>query len=97
MLVIAVFGLIVNLVSMRLLSAASGESLNVKGAYLEVWSDMVGSIGVIIAALLIRFTGWTWVDSLVAAGIGFWVLQDLVIAQGKHEHIAARGSRGHRY
>ena len=74
MLVIAVFGLIVNLVSMRLLSAASGESLNVKGAYLEVWSDMVGSIGVIIAALLIRFTGWTWVDSLVAAGIGFWVL-----------------------
>ncbi|TVT81676.1 cation diffusion facilitator family transporter [Pseudomonas sp. H3(2019)] len=74
MLVIAVIGLIVNLISMRLLSAASGESLNVKGAYLEVWSDMVGSIGVIIAALLIRFTGWSWVDSLVAAGIGFWVL-----------------------
>ena len=35
---------------------------------------MVGSIGVIIAALVIRFTGWSWVDSLVAAGIGFWVL-----------------------
>ena len=74
MLVIATLGLVVNLLSMRLLGAASGESLNVKGAYLEVWSDMLGSIGVIVAALVIRFTGWAWVDSLVAAGIGLWVL-----------------------
>lgn len=54
MLVIALLGLVVNLISMRLLSAASGESLNVKGAYLEVWSDMLGSVGVIIAALVRR-------------------------------------------
>lgn len=74
MLVIAVLGLIVNLIAMRLLSAASGESLNVKGAYLEVWSDMLGSIGVMIAAVVIMLTGWGWVDSLVAAAIGFWVL-----------------------
>ena len=74
MLVIAVLGLIGNLISMRLLSAASGESLNVKGAYLEVWSDMLGSIGVIIAAVLIMLTGWGWVDSVVAAAIGFWVV-----------------------
>ncbi|MCB2253153.1 cation diffusion facilitator family transporter [Pseudomonas chlororaphis] len=74
MLVIAVLGLIVNLISMRLLATASGESLNVKGAYLEVWSDMLGSLGVIIAALVIMFTGWGWVDSVVAAAIGFWVL-----------------------
>jgi cobalt-zinc-cadmium efflux system protein len=74
MLIVAVLGLVVNLISMRLLGAASGESLNVKGAYLEVWSDMLGSIGVIIAAVVIRYTGWTWVDSLVAAAIGLWVL-----------------------
>ncbi len=74
MLVIAVLGLLVNLISMRLLSAGSGESLNVKGAYLEVWSDMLGSIGVIIAAVVIMLTGWAWVDSVVAAAIGFWVL-----------------------
>ncbi|OLF51970.1 cation diffusion facilitator family transporter [Pseudomonas chlororaphis] len=74
MLVIAVLGLIVNLISMRLLASASAESLNVKGAYLEVWSDMLGSVGVIIAALVIMFTGWGWVDSVVAAAIGFWVL-----------------------
>ncbi len=74
MLVIAVLGLIVNLVSMRLLRAGSEASLNVKGAYLEVWSDLLGSIGVIAAALIIRFTGWAWVDSVMAAGIGLWVL-----------------------
>ncbi|RZI67902.1 MAG: cation transporter, partial [Pseudomonas sp.] len=74
MLGIAALGLIVNLISMRMLGAASGESPNVKGAYLEVWSDMVGSIGVMVAALIIWLTGWAWVDSLVAAGIGLWVL-----------------------
>lgn len=74
MLVIAVLGLIVNLISMRLLASASAESLNVKGAYLEVWSDMLGSVGVILAAVLIMFTGWGWIDSVVAAAIGFWVL-----------------------
>ncbi len=74
MLVIAVAGLCINLISMRLLRAGSEESLNMKGAYLEVWSDMLGSIGVIAAALIIRFTGWNWVDSLVAAAIGLWVL-----------------------
>ncbi|MDS9874267.1 cation diffusion facilitator family transporter [Pseudomonas protegens] len=74
MLVIAVLGLIVNLISMGLLASGSSQSLNVKGAYLEVWSDMLGSLGVIIAALVIMFTGWGWVDSLVAAAIGLWVL-----------------------
>ena len=43
MLVIAVLGLIVNLISMGLLASGSSQSLNVKGAYLEVWSDMLGS------------------------------------------------------
>ena len=74
MLVIAAIGLVVNLVSMRMLAAGKDASLNVKGAYLEVWSDMLGSIGVIVAAIVIRFTGWGWVDSVVAVGIGLWVL-----------------------
>uniref|UniRef100_UPI0028A981DD cation diffusion facilitator family transporter n=1 Tax=Massilia sp. TaxID=1882437 RepID=UPI0028A981DD len=74
MLLVAAFGLVVNLISMRLLSSGKDSSLNVKGAYLEVWSDMLGSIGVIIGALVIRYTGWAWVDSVIAVGIGLWVL-----------------------
>lgn len=73
-LVIAVLGKIINLVSMRLLSSGKDSSLNVKGAYLEVWSDLLGSIGVIIGALVIRFTGWNWVDTVIAVAIGLWVL-----------------------
>lgn len=64
----------VNLVSRRLLRAGKGESLNVKGAYLEVWADMLGPLGVSVAAVVIRFTGWVWVDTAVAVGIGLWVL-----------------------
>ena len=74
MLVVAVLGLLVNLASMRLLAAGAGESLNVRGAYMEVWSDMLGSLGVIAGALLIRFTGWTVVDPVIAVLIGLWVL-----------------------
>ena len=74
MLVVALLGLAVNLASMRLLRAGKDASLNVKGAYLEVWADMLGSLGVIVAAIAIRFTGWAWIDTLVAVGIGLWVL-----------------------
>lgn len=74
MLFVGFAGLVVNFISLRILQSASTESLNVKGAYLEVWSDLLGSAGVMIAAAIIWMTGWGWVDSLVAALIGLWVL-----------------------
>jgi len=70
----ALAGLAVNFAGMRILRAGSETSLNVKGAYLEVWADMLGSLGVIGAAIVIYFTGWAWVDALVAVGLGLWVL-----------------------
>lgn len=74
MLLVALAGLAVNAASMWILRGRSEGSLNVKGAYLEVWADLLGSLGVVAAALLIRFTGWSWVDPLVGAAIGLWVL-----------------------
>jgi cobalt-zinc-cadmium efflux system protein len=74
MLVVGIAGLVVNLIAMRLLHAGSGESLNLKGAYLEVWADMLGSVGVILAALVIHFTGWRLADPIIAVAIGLWVL-----------------------
>lgn len=74
MLWFAAVGLVANLISMKILTGGKDESLNVKGAYLEVWSDLLGSIGVIVGALIIKFTGWAWVDSAVAVAIGMWVL-----------------------
>jgi len=74
MLVIAALGLAVNLLAMRVLSPGQDDSVNIRGAYLEVWSDMLGSLGVILAALVLWLTGWTWVDTVVAVGIGLWVI-----------------------
>jgi cobalt-zinc-cadmium efflux system protein len=74
MLVIATLGLGVNLLSMWLLRQDKDKSLNVQGAYLEVWSDSLGSVGVIIGALLMQWMRWRWVDSIIAILIGLWVL-----------------------
>lgn len=74
MLVVAFLGLLVNLAAMHLLTGGKEQSLNMKGAYLEVWSDMLGSVGVMAAAAIIWLTGWRWVDPLVAVAIGLWVL-----------------------
>lgn len=74
MLVVAAIGLGVNLVSMRLLSSGSGESLNVRGAYFEVLSDMLGSLGVIVAAVIVMATGWRLADPIVGAGIGLFIV-----------------------
>lgn len=74
MLIVASIGLIVNLISMRILAGGKDDSLNVKGAYLEVWADMHGSLGVIGAAIAIYFTKLNWIDPVVAIAIGLWVL-----------------------
>lgn len=74
MLVVASAGLVVNLIAMRVLAGGKDASLNVKGAYLEVWADMLGSIGVIGAAIAIYFTRAMWIDPVVAIAIGLWVL-----------------------
>lgn len=74
MLAVAAVGLIVNLISMKLLSAGSSENLNVKGAYFEVLGDMLGSLGVIVAALIVMFTGWKLADPIIGAGIGLFIV-----------------------
>lgn len=74
MLLVAVAGLAVNLISWRLLRSGAQESLNVKGAYLEVVADLVGSIGVIGAAIVIQLTDWNIVDPIVAAAVGLFIL-----------------------
>ncbi|MGH9227282.1 MAG: cation diffusion facilitator family transporter [Acidimicrobiales bacterium] len=74
MLVVAVVGLVANVVAFGLLRAGSTDSLNLQGAYLEVLSDLLGSLGVIAAAVLLQVTGWEWVDPAVAIAIGLFIL-----------------------
>lgn len=74
LMVVAVVGLVVNLISFRLLTAGSKESLNVRGAYLEVLADTLGSVGVIVAGVIIYTTGWRYADPLIGAAIGLFIL-----------------------
>jgi cobalt-zinc-cadmium efflux system protein len=74
MLLIAALGLIVNLAGMLILRAGAEESLNLRGAYFEVLSDMLASAGVIIAAVVMWKTHWYYADPLLSAGIGLFIL-----------------------
>jgi len=74
MLSIASIGLVINLAGMFILRAGSEESLNMKGAYFEVLSDMLTSIGVIIAGIVMLTTGWYYADPIISAGIGLFIL-----------------------
>ena len=74
LLVVAALGLVANLVAFALLREGARESLNLRGAYLEVLADTVGSVAVILAGLVIRATGWGWVDPAVGVAIGLWIL-----------------------
>jgi cobalt-zinc-cadmium efflux system protein len=73
MLLVGGIGLVINLIALLLLRGGSAESLNVKGAYLEVVADTVGSLGVIAAAALISTTGQTWWDTVIALAIALFV------------------------
>lgn len=73
MLLVAFIGLLVNLAGMLILRKGSEESLNMKGAYFEVLSDLLTSIGVIIAGVIMLTTGWYYADPLISAGIGLFI------------------------
>ena len=74
MLVVAGAGLVVNLVAFFLLRTGAKESLNLEGAYLEVVSDTVGSLGAVGAAVVLQATGWRYVDPLVGVAGGLFIL-----------------------
>lgn len=74
MLIVAVVGLVANAISMWLLSRAQRTSINVRGAYLEVMGDLIGSAMVIIAAIVIVTTGWMPADALASIMIAVLII-----------------------
>ncbi|WP_370289994.1 cation diffusion facilitator family transporter [Nocardioides sp.] len=73
-LVVGALGLVINVIALLLLRGGAGESLNVKGAYLEVVADTVGSVGVIASGVLVAATGDGWWDTAVALAIAAFVV-----------------------
>ncbi|MCC2034154.1 cation diffusion facilitator family transporter [Microbacterium allomyrinae] len=74
MLIVAIIGLIANAVAMWLLSSAQRHSINVRGAYLEVMGDLIGSAAVIVAAVVIVTTGWAQADAIASLFIAAMII-----------------------
>src|SRR5699024_6831735 len=94
MLTIAIIGLLVNvLVAWIMLRGADvKENLNMRGAYLHVISDMLGSVGAIIAALLIMFFGWRWADPLASVIVALLVLRSGYLVTKASVHVLMEGT-----
>ena len=75
MLVIAVVGLVANIVAARTLHPASSSSLNVRGAYLHIIGDLLGSVGTVIAAVIIRATGWLVADPIASMLVALLIVR----------------------
>jgi cobalt-zinc-cadmium efflux system protein len=71
---VAAAGLVANLVAFLLLRSGARESLNVRGAYLEVLADLIGSVGVLLSGLITLTTGWRYADPIAGVAIGLFVL-----------------------
>ncbi len=74
MLLVAIGGLGANMVAFMLLRGGAKENLNIRAAYLEVVADALGSVGVIVAAVVIALTGWAYADPIAGAAIGLFIL-----------------------
>ena len=74
MAMVATLGLVGNLIGVRVLHGDARSNLNVRGAYLEVFSDLLASIGVLVAAGLTYFFGWQHADSVISLGIAAFIL-----------------------
>lgn len=74
MLAVAGAGLVANAISTAVLHRGSAESLSLKSAYLETFSDLLGSIGVVVGAAVMAASGWYRVDPIVSAAIGLFLV-----------------------
>jgi len=74
MFAVATVGLLINLISARLLFAGQKSSLNLRGAFYEVVGDLLGSVAVIVAGIVIALTGWNVVDPIASVVIGLFIL-----------------------
>lgn len=95
MLAVAIVGLVVNFFSAKLLHQDAGHSLNVKAAYLEVMSDLLATIGVILAAVIMLVTKWYMADPLISGLIGLMILPRTWGLLSECTNILMEGAPGH--
>ncbi|WP_420110198.1 cation diffusion facilitator family transporter [Mycolicibacter arupensis] len=95
MIVVAVAGMVVNIGVALLLRSDSAQSLAVRGAYMEVMADTVGSVGVLIAGVVTLTTEWPYADVVVAVFVALWVLPRAFALAGAALRILSEASPSH--
>ncbi|AMY53920.1 cation diffusion facilitator family transporter [Rhodococcoides fascians] len=88
----AAAGLAANIVVMMLIRGDAKDSLAVRGAYMEVLADAVGSVGVLVGGVLMLVFGWTWVDIVVGVLISLWVVPRAIKLAGSALRILTQAS-----
>ncbi len=92
MLLIAAIGLVMNLLAAKALHSHSHEDLNVKSAFLHVIGDAAASVGVIIGGIIMYYTGWFLLDTIISAGIGLLILAGAGRVLRESVHILMEGT-----
>jgi len=92
MLIVAVAGLIVNLVSFAVLHTGDQENLNIRGAALHVAGDLLGSVAAIVAAIVIIYTGWTTIDPLLSVAVAGLILRSAWSLVKRSAHVLLEGA-----
>lgn len=92
MFVIALIGMLVNLFVLWLLTRGDSEHVNVKGAILHVMGDLLGSVGAIVAALVIWYTGWTPIDPILSVFVSLLIMRSAWSLMKNTLHILLEGA-----
>ncbi|MGH8234588.1 MAG: cation diffusion facilitator family transporter [Rhodanobacteraceae bacterium] len=91
MLIVAAIGLLVNAVVLRSLRPGDHENLNITGARLHVFGDLLGSVATVVAALLVRYLRWEWADPALSLLVSLLILRGAFVLLQRSSHILLEG------
>jgi cobalt-zinc-cadmium efflux system protein len=92
MLVVAIAGLVVNIISFTVLHGGDKDNLNIRGAALHVAGDLLGSVAAIVAAVVIIYTGWMQIDPILSIAVAILILKSAWALVKRSAHVLLEGA-----
>lgn len=92
MLIVAVAGLVVNIISFTVLHGGDKDNLNIRGAALHVAGDLLGSVAAIVAAVVIIYTGWMQIDPILSVAVAILILKSAWVLVKRSAHVLLEGA-----
>jgi len=92
MLIVAVAGLVVNIISFTVLHGGDKDNLNISGAVLHVAGDLLGSVAAIVAAVVIIYTGWMQIDPILSIAVAILILKSAWVLVKRSAHVLLEGA-----